>query len=195
MCYDLQPLEPRRLFVSTIAMYTYAGDANLDGEISAEDYSVIDYNVVAGAGPWYNGDFNYDGVITADDYSVIDNMAPGTFPWPLPNDFSGTSKNDVITVSAGSDGDVIVNVNGVSHVRDAGKLLISGNGGDDKIHIDLPDSYAHWLITIHGGGGSDAITGSPAAERIIAGDGNDTVVANGGRDSIYAEGGDDSVRG
>ena len=34
---------------STIATYTYAGDANLDGFISADDYSAIDFNVgVAG---------------------------------------------------------------------------------------------------------------------------------------------------
>ena len=54
-------------------MYTYAGDANLDGAITGDDYSVIDFNIaVPGASGWYNGDFNYDGAITGDDYSVID---------------------------------------------------------------------------------------------------------------------------
>jgi hypothetical protein len=59
---------------STVAMYTYAGDANLDGTIDGGDYGVIDNNVqVAGASGYYNGDFNYDGVIDGGDYGIIDN--------------------------------------------------------------------------------------------------------------------------
>ena len=58
---------------STVAMYTYAGDANMDGFISGDDYAAIDFNVaVPGSDGWYNGDFNYDGIISADDYSAID---------------------------------------------------------------------------------------------------------------------------
>jgi hypothetical protein len=56
-----------------IMMYTYGGDANLDGQITGDDYSAIDFNIlVPGASGWYNGDFNYDGQITGDDYSTID---------------------------------------------------------------------------------------------------------------------------
>jgi autotransporter-associated beta strand protein len=59
---------------STIAMYTYAGDANLDGVIDGGDYGVIDNFVqVPGADGYFNGDFNYDGVIDGGDYGVIDN--------------------------------------------------------------------------------------------------------------------------
>ena len=57
----------------TLVMYTYAGDANLDGFISGDDYAAIDFaSGVPGASGWYNGDFNYDGIISGDDYSVID---------------------------------------------------------------------------------------------------------------------------
>src|SRR4029453_9687127 len=50
-----------------------AGDANLDGAITGDDYSAIDFNIlVPNADGWYNGDFNYDGAITGDDYSAID---------------------------------------------------------------------------------------------------------------------------
>jgi hypothetical protein len=53
--------------------YTYAGDANMDGVISGDDYSAIDFNIlVPGATGWFNGDFNHDGAITGDDYSAID---------------------------------------------------------------------------------------------------------------------------
>jgi autotransporter-associated beta strand protein len=70
--------------VSTVAMYTYAGDANLDGLISGDDYSAIDFNVaIAGADGWVNGDFNYDGVISGDDYSAIDfNIVAQGSPFP-----------------------------------------------------------------------------------------------------------------
>jgi autotransporter-associated beta strand protein len=58
---------------STLAMYTYGGDANLDGLISGDDYSAIDFNIATpGASGWANGDFNHDGIISGDDYSVID---------------------------------------------------------------------------------------------------------------------------
>jgi endonuclease I len=56
-----------------LAMYTYAGDANLDGQITGDDYSAIDFAIqVPGTDGWSNGDFNYDGGITGDDYSAID---------------------------------------------------------------------------------------------------------------------------
>ena len=56
-----------------LVMYTYAGDANLDGFISGDDYSAIDFaSGTPGAAGYVNGDFNYDGFISGDDYSVID---------------------------------------------------------------------------------------------------------------------------
>jgi hypothetical protein len=65
-----------------IVKYTYAGDANLDGFISGDDYSAIDFAFgVAGAADWTNGDFNYDGFVSGDDYSVIDfNLVAQTAP-------------------------------------------------------------------------------------------------------------------
>jgi hypothetical protein len=57
----------------TLVMYTWAGDANLDGSVNADDYASIDlYSTVPGEGSWNHGDFNYDGAINADDYALID---------------------------------------------------------------------------------------------------------------------------
>jgi hypothetical protein len=70
---------------STLAMYTWAGDANLDGTIDAGDYGIIDNFVqVANASGYGNGDFNYDGFIDAGDYGIIDNniQAQGA-PFPV----------------------------------------------------------------------------------------------------------------
>jgi hypothetical protein len=66
---------------SVLIKYTYAGDANLDGQIDAGDYGVIDNFVqVSNASGYFNGDFNYDGFIDAGDYGIIDNnvQAQGT---------------------------------------------------------------------------------------------------------------------
>jgi hypothetical protein len=58
---------------TTLVMYTYLGDADLNGRINGDDYFNIDSHVqTAGASGWANGDFNYDGRIDGDDYFLID---------------------------------------------------------------------------------------------------------------------------
>jgi uncharacterized delta-60 repeat protein len=58
---------------SVIVKYTYAGDANLDGIVSGDDYSAIDFGIlVPDASGWPAGDFNLDGKVTGDDYADID---------------------------------------------------------------------------------------------------------------------------
>jgi fibronectin-binding autotransporter adhesin len=57
----------------TLVMYTYGGDATLDGKINVDDYGRIDLNApLPGVSGWFNGDFNYDGKINVDDYGIID---------------------------------------------------------------------------------------------------------------------------
>jgi hypothetical protein len=58
----------------TVAMATWGGDANFDGEITIDDYGRIDANVNQSGSVfgWFNGDFNYDGKINIDDYGIID---------------------------------------------------------------------------------------------------------------------------
>jgi autotransporter-associated beta strand protein len=67
----------------TLVMYTYGGDANLDGKINVDDYGRIDLNIPIGTTGWYNGDFNYDGKINVDDYGIIDfNVGIQGAPFP-----------------------------------------------------------------------------------------------------------------
>src|SRR5207248_8910871 len=67
----------------TLVMYTYGGDANLDGKINVDDYGRIDFNVGLGTAGWANGDFNYDGKINVDDYGIIDfNVGIQGAPFP-----------------------------------------------------------------------------------------------------------------
>jgi hypothetical protein len=55
-----------------LIMYTYGGDATLDGKINIDDYTRIDNGTSTAVAGWYNGDFNYDGKINIDDYTIID---------------------------------------------------------------------------------------------------------------------------
>jgi hypothetical protein len=56
----------------TLIMYTYGGDATLDGLLNIDDYTRIDSGVAAGLKGWANGDFNYDGNVNIDDYVILD---------------------------------------------------------------------------------------------------------------------------
>ena len=55
-------------------MYTWGGDANLDGTLNGDDYFQIDshFNQDGTVFGYFNGDFNYDGSINGDDYFIID---------------------------------------------------------------------------------------------------------------------------
>jgi hypothetical protein len=60
---------------AVIGKYTYFGDVNFDGQVTGDDYTIIDSNLnttpVAGL-EWLSGDANLDGIVTGDDYTVID---------------------------------------------------------------------------------------------------------------------------
>jgi hypothetical protein len=56
-----------------LVMYTYAGDADLNGKLDGDDYFRIDSNIhIAGAHGWRNGDFDYNAKIDGDDYFILD---------------------------------------------------------------------------------------------------------------------------
>src|SRR5207248_3097105 len=57
-----------------LIMYSYGGDANMDGTLNGDDYFRIDSHV-AQSGTVFgyaNGDFTYNGTIDGDDYFIID---------------------------------------------------------------------------------------------------------------------------
>jgi hypothetical protein len=89
---------------TTLIKYTYAGDANLDGVISGDDYFQIDSAFPQALSGWLNGDFNYDGVINGDDYFLIDSNYPAQGP-PLggagiPAGVSAVPEPSALTASA-----------------------------------------------------------------------------------------------
>jgi hypothetical protein len=99
---------------TTLAVYTYAGDLNIDGRVDAQDYGIIDNWVqFPGTRGYANGDINYDGVIDAADYGIIDNtiQLQGA---PIP------MTGDAAAAAAG--------LSGVSAVPEPGALSLLGVG-------------------------------------------------------------------
>ena len=187
------------LEVGGLLMFSWGGDANLDGKINIDDYGQIDFNVGSSGSVfgWSNGDFNYDGKIDLDDYGIID------FD-PLPDfvrlnadsiDIRGTAGNDRIIAALSADhSNITFNVNGVEAKLPLPlrPLRINAAGGNDVISLE---AGFEGVTTVYGGAGDDTILGSVTRDRIFAGTGNDVVIGGNDRDTIYGEEGDDSIRG
>ena len=66
---------------AVVGKYTHFGDLNLDGQVTGDDYTVVDSNLNTTPPAdlaWLSGDANLDGVVTGDDYTTIDaNLGSG----------------------------------------------------------------------------------------------------------------------
>jgi fibronectin-binding autotransporter adhesin len=51
--------------------YTRYGDANLDGVVSGDDFTILVGNLGKSVSAWDKGDFNYDGVVSGDDFTLL----------------------------------------------------------------------------------------------------------------------------
>jgi hypothetical protein len=58
---------------AVLVKYTYFGDANLDGVVNGDDYTLIDNGFNSQLTGWINGDFDYNNSVNASDYLQIDN--------------------------------------------------------------------------------------------------------------------------
>jgi hypothetical protein len=56
---------------AVVVRYTYEGDADLDGIVSTNDFTLLSANFNAVDPGWVNGDFNYDGRANALDFNAI----------------------------------------------------------------------------------------------------------------------------
>jgi len=60
---------------AVVGKYTVFGDANFDGQVTGDDYTIVDSNLntTPPVGlEWLSGDVNLDGIVTGDDYTTID---------------------------------------------------------------------------------------------------------------------------
>src|SRR5207248_7493326 len=85
-----------------LVMYTWGGDANLDGTLNGDDYFQIDshFNQDGAIFGYFNGDFNYDGAINGDDYFIIDsNWNTGSTAPPFPTSAASVAAVPEPTIS------------------------------------------------------------------------------------------------
>jgi hypothetical protein len=52
-------------------MYTLLGDANLDGIVNTEDFTLFSHNLGQSGMMWDDGDFNYDGTVNSEDFTLL----------------------------------------------------------------------------------------------------------------------------
>jgi len=97
----------------TLVMYTYGGDANLDGKINVDDYIKIDSGIASGLTGWVNGDFNYDGKVNIDDYTTVIDANIGNQGAPFPT-------------AGGIEGGVGGGLSGVSAVPEPASISLLG---------------------------------------------------------------------
>ncbi len=68
----------------SLVVYTYYGDANLDGDVTLADFALIGTGL--GSNPWYHGDFDYSGTVDGTDYDLFNAsfqaLHPGQVPEP-----------------------------------------------------------------------------------------------------------------
>jgi autotransporter-associated beta strand protein len=51
--------------------YTLYGDANLDGIVNGEDFTILAANLGRSVSGWDRGDFNYDGTVSGEDFTLL----------------------------------------------------------------------------------------------------------------------------
>ena len=113
-----------------VGKYTYFGDADLDGQVTSDDYVVIDSNLGTGDS-WIQGDFNMSNTVTGDDYLAIDaNLGKGT---PTPLAFAAL-KEEMVAAHVAMFGEEYlvklaeVEANGFEVVPEPGALSLLGLG-------------------------------------------------------------------
>ena len=83
-------------------MYTLLGDANLDGTVNSEDFTLFSHNLGQSGMSWDDGDFNYDGTVNSEDFTLLsDNLGKAAILNPA-GLVPGTGAEYTITGSPGA---------------------------------------------------------------------------------------------
>jgi fibronectin-binding autotransporter adhesin len=111
------PGNPAGLASGTIEiMYTLLGDANLDGVVNGDDFTLMATNFGQSGRSWDQGDFNYDGVVNSEDFTLLsDNFSMAASQ-------SAAAADDLAAL------DAFAAANGISlaNVPEPGAMLVMG---------------------------------------------------------------------
>ncbi len=104
----------------------------------------------------------------------------------------GTNKNDIITVAGSSK--LVVTINGKVSIinRPSSRIVIYGQGGNDKLLTPGVLSNPVWLF---GGDGNDTLASGRGNDVLVGGYGNDTLNGGAGRNLLIGSQGSDSLYG
>ena len=140
--------------------------------------------------------------------SYSNGALPSTPVTTTTSSISGTSGDDVITLSQDLAGNVTATVNGLETLLssvETRRLQINARAGNDSVTVDQNVEYGTLSIlggaghdtiiggkyddNIRGQAGKDIIVGRAGDDTILGGDGNDIIVAGYGDDNIYGQNG------
>jgi len=108
-------------------MYTLAGDANLDGRVNFNDYSILQNNYDSSGADWSQGDFNHDGIVNFNDYSRLQNNYDQVLKTAPPLTWATPTTITYGTALSGTQLDASANVSGTFAYSPAiGTVLSAG---------------------------------------------------------------------
>lgn len=180
----------------TLVMYTWNGDADLDGKVDADDYFQID-------GAYYNAFANYDVQGTSKADRILVYLQDGELVVSVNTHLSYPTSHRPIQIDAGDGDDVVwidpqLGAKSVTIRGGAGADTILAGGGNDRIFAgDGDDSVegGDGKDTIYGDAGNDSLRGGGGSDLLDGGDGADTLRGDAGNDNICGGANSDRLRG
>jgi Ca2+-binding RTX toxin-like protein len=110
----------------------------------------------------------------------------------------GDAQDNAITISRDAAGHILVNggdvrvIGGTPTVANTASISVFGAAGNDTITLDEANGVLP-KANLHGGAGSDVLTGGSGDDQLFGGAGNDTVLGKSGNDMLFGGAGDDTL--